>query len=101
MELAAQAEARGVRMEAEWTPRDRNQEADDLSNLRTNSFDPSKEVKVNLNGRGWLVLPMLLEAGQSFHVQKLAEIEQRKLEERSGGRRKRKKENKLKFREKW
>ena len=101
MELAAQAEARGVRLEAEWTPRDRNQEADDLSNLRTSSFDPSKEVKVNLNGRGWLVLPMLLEAGQSFHVQKLAEIEQRKLEERSGGRRKKKKENKLKFREKW
>ena len=31
VELAAQAEARGVRMKAEWTPRDRNQEADDLS----------------------------------------------------------------------
>ena len=95
MELAEQAEARGVRMEAEWTPRDRNQEADDLSNLRTSSFDPSKEVKINLNGRGWVVLPMLLEAGQSFHVQQLAEIEQRKLEERS------RKEDKLKFRDKW
>ena len=72
-----QRRLRGVRMEAELTP-------DDLSNLRTSSFDPSKEVKVNLNGRGWLVLLMFLEAGQSFHVQKLAEIEQRKLEERSG-----------------
>ena len=50
MESAAQAETRGVKMEAEWTPRDRNQEADDLSNLRTSSLDPNKEVKVNLNG---------------------------------------------------
>ena len=33
MKLAAQAEHRGVRMEAQWTPSDRNQEADDLSNL--------------------------------------------------------------------
>ena len=82
-------------------PRDRNQEADDLSNLRTSGFDPTKEVKINLNGRGWLVLPILLKAGQSFHVQKLAEIEQRKLEERRGGRRKRRKEDKLKFRDKW
>ena len=58
-------------------------------------------MKINMNGRGWLVLPLLLEAGQSFHVQKLAEMEQRKLEERSGGRRKRRKEDKLQFRDKW
>ena len=45
MKLAAQAEQRGVRMEAEWTPRDRNQEANDLSNLLTSGFDPDKEVK--------------------------------------------------------
>ena len=31
MELAAQAEYRGVRMEAQWTPRDQNQEANDPS----------------------------------------------------------------------
>ena len=44
MELAAQPEQRRVRMEAEWTPRDRKQEADDLSNLRTSRLDPEKEV---------------------------------------------------------
>ena len=73
MELAAQAEMRGVRMEAEWTPRDRNQEADDLSNLLTSSFDPDKEVKLNLTGQSWLVLPALLEAGQKFHDRKTQE----------------------------
>ena len=101
MELAAQAERRGVRLEAEWTPRDRNQEADDLSNLRTNSFDPQREVKINLKGQSWLVLPALLEAGQQFHAQKAAEVQQRKLEELHGKRKKRKKDDKLKFREKW
>ena len=70
MELAAQAEMRGVRMEVEWTPRERNQEADDLSNLLTSSFDHHKEVKINLKGQSWLVLPELLAAGQQFHEQK-------------------------------
>ena len=101
MELAAQAERRGVRMEAEWTPRDRNQEADDLSNLQTSGFDSDKEVKLNLREQDWLVLPSLLEAGQKFHEQKAMESEQRKKEERRGGRVKRKKEDKLKNREKW
>ena len=64
MELAAQAEYRGVRMEAQWTPRDGNQEVDDLSNLRKDGFDPEKEVKVDLEDRSWFVLPLLLESGQ-------------------------------------
>ena len=38
-------------MEAEWTPRDRNQEADDLSNLLTGGFDPDKEVKLDLRAK--------------------------------------------------
>ena len=60
-------------MEAEWTPRDRNQEADDLSNLLTSGFDPDKEVKLDLRGQSWLVLPSVLEAGQKFYEQKALE----------------------------
>ena len=101
MELAAQAEQRKVRMEAEWTPRDRNKEADDLSNLLTNDFDPSKEVKMELERQSWLVLPALLQSGQKFQEQKELEVEQRKREEGGRKRRKRKKEDKLKFRDKW
>ena len=37
-------------MEAQRTPRDRNHEADDLSNFRTGGFDPENEVKVDLGG---------------------------------------------------
>ena len=101
MELAAQAEHRRVRMEAQWTPRDRNREADDLSNLRTESFDPENEVKVNLEDQSWFVMPQLLESGQKFHEEKQREALQRKREEKCWGRKRRKKEEKLKFREKW
>ena len=89
MELAARAELRKVRMEGEWTPRERNQEADDLSNLRASNFDPSKEVKMELEGQSWLVLPALLQSGQKFQEQKELEIRQRKEKERRRGRRKR------------
>ena len=101
MELAAQVEIRKVRMEAEWTPRERNQEADDLSNLLTNHFDPSKEVQIELEGQSWLVLPALLQSGHRFQEQKELEIEQREKEEQGRKRMKRKKEEKLKFRERW
>ena len=101
MELAAQAERRGVRLEAQWTPRDRNQEAADLSNFRTDGFDPENEVKVDLEDRSWIVMPQLLESGQKFYEEKQREALQRKQEEKRWGRKRRKKEEKLKFREKW
>ena len=41
-------------MEAEWTPGDRNQETDDLSNLQTRSFDPTKKVNLDLKGQSLL-----------------------------------------------
>ena len=91
MELAAQAELRIVRVQAEWTPREKNQEADDLSNLLTKNFDPSKE----LEGQSWLVLPDLLRSGQKLQDQKELEVEQRKTEEQG------RKVRKRKFREKW
>ena len=87
-------------MEAQWTLRDRNQEADDLSNLRTDGFDPENEVKVVLEVRSWFVMPQLLESGQNFHEEKQREALQRKQEEKCWGRKRRKKEE-MKFREKW
>ena len=57
VELAVQAEMRGVRTEAEWTP-------------LISSFDLCGEVKINLKGQSWPALPQLLEKGQQFHDQK-------------------------------
>ena len=99
MELAAQAERRGVRMEAEWTPRDRNQEADDLSNLSTGGFDPDKEVKLDFRAK--LAGTRSWKQVRNSTSKRSLETELRKKEERRGGRVKRKKEDKLKNREKW
>ena len=55
-----------------------------LSNLQISSLHPCKEVKANLEGQSWLVLLVLLKAGQQFQVQKSVEAEQRKLEEQKG-----------------
>ena len=85
------------RMEAEWTPRERNQEADDLSKLLTSNFGPSKEVKMELERQSWLVLPALLQSGQKFQKQKELEVEQRRRKEQGMKR----KEDKLKFQEMW
>ena len=88
-------------MDAQWTPRDRNQEADDQSNFRTGGFDPENEVKVDLEDRSSFVLPQSLENGERFHEEKQREAQQRTQEAQRWGRRESKKEEKLKFREKW
>ena len=85
--------------EAEWTRENATKRPTNLANLLTSSFYPHKELKINLKGKAGLVLPELLEAGQQFHEQKAREAEQLK-EEELHGRRKRKKEDKLKFQEK-
>ena len=51
MELAAQAELRGVRIEAQWIPRNWNEETDNFSNLDTQGFDPQKEIQLNVMAR--------------------------------------------------
>ena len=58
-------------------------------------------MKINLKGQSWLVLPQLMEVGEQFHAQKSREDAQRREGELHGRSRKRKEEDKLKFREKW
>ena len=74
MELA-QDQQRRVVMEAELTPKDRNQEAGDLSNLLTSNFDAGKEVQVKLEDQKWLVLREPLQSGQQFQEKELEEEE--------------------------
>ena len=95
MELAAQMEAREVRMDVKWVPRERNQEADDLSNGQTSAFSTELEGKAEFERISWLVLPKLLKTGQ----QRKAALEEKKEERRKPKRRK--KEEKLKFRDPW
>ena len=70
MEMSAQMEAIGARVEVHWTPRERNEEADALSNGTFEGFDMEKRVTVNVEQCKWLVLKELLMYGAEFQEER-------------------------------
>ena len=67
MEAAAQMEARGLELKLNWAPRDLNEEADSLSNLRFAGFTPRLRVAVDLAELPLLVLPRLTRQACEFY----------------------------------
>ena len=67
MEAAAQMEARGLELKLNWVPRDLNEEADSLSNLRFAGFTPRLRVEVDLAELPLLVLPRLTRQAFEFY----------------------------------
>jgi len=80
MELAARLEASRTILELNWIPREENQEADDLSNLKSSAFDPARRVPIEVASIPWLVLDKALPEGAAY----FADL-QRKRAEASGG----------------
>ncbi len=66
MELAAQMELHNLRLAIDWSPRELNAEADDLSNHITSAFNPDHRIALELNNLPWLVLPGLMREGAAF-----------------------------------
>ncbi len=66
MELAAQLEANGSRLDMSWAPREANQEADRLADGLTMGFDPDLRIPFSMVKASWLVLPSLLQEGLVF-----------------------------------
>ncbi len=63
MEIAAQSENLGVRLALDWIPREWNQEADQLSNGRTEGFAADLRVRIDWAGVNWEVLDWVLAEG--------------------------------------
>ena len=61
--------------------RDKNVEADALSEGRTHGFDPSRRIKVRLERFRWLVMDRLLSAGAAWQKER-AEHREAKEQER-------------------
>ena len=102
MELAAQAEARRLRIELEWAPRDLNEEADALTNSDASAFNPDLRVDMRLDKLKWLVMPELMEAGMDFDREKRELMASRAAEDPGRRRlRKRRREDALKVRDPW
>ena len=74
-ELAAQVRVMRLRVDVWWTPRERNQEVDDVSNGLTSSFSPELEVRRNLAAVPWIVLPRLLAIGLEILKQRVEALE--------------------------
>ena len=64
MELAAQLRERGIALDLEWRRRDRNQDADDLTECRFDKFSGEHRVRMDISSMPWLVLYEMLEAGR-------------------------------------
>ena len=68
MELSARLEAYSARLEASWVPRELNQEADDLSNFRSDGFDPARRVgTLHADSIPLVVIPGMMKAAQAYY----------------------------------
>ena len=56
--------ARCMRAIVEWAPREFNNEADQLANGITDSFDPNRRIHVSSQTLTWNILPTAIQAGR-------------------------------------
>ena len=66
-ELAEQMRAKHLDLELCWTPRDQNEEADDLTNGRFGRFDLKRRIEVQLEKLQWIVLPEMLALSEHLY----------------------------------
>ena len=69
MELALQMRARGTRLAVQWAPRDLNEEADALTNLKFEGFTPDLRIPVGLAEVEYQGLRDFLKVGKGFYAE--------------------------------
>ena len=77
MELSAQCEKMNAELELLWSPREVNQEADDLSNGKVDAFDPKLEKKLDPITFPWIVLNEATREGMDFYS-KVSDLKEQK-----------------------
>ena len=101
MELAAQLEARGAVLDAEWAPRTVNTEADALTNGDTTGFEESQRVSVDVSGARFMVLPRLQDEASSYYEELASLRKARKAATQDGNGKGKGKKRKLREAEPW
>ena len=66
METAAQLHARSLNMNLRWRRREDNQEADDLTNLKFEAFDPGRRIAVDVPNLSFIMMGRYLPGGARF-----------------------------------
>ena len=68
-ELAAQMQKKRLELDLQWIPRNQNEEADAITNHKTEGFDPSLKVDVVVADLPFLVLPRMIEVADHLYEQ--------------------------------
>ena len=68
-EFAAQLREKRMALELQWVPRNQNEEADALTNNRTELFDKAREVKVDLAQLEFVVLPEMVRVADDLYAE--------------------------------
>ena len=66
MELSSQLEKRGMRLQLEWCEREDNQDADDLSKMRTENFALENRIPIDVRTVPWIMLDKVMRLGADF-----------------------------------
>jgi hypothetical protein len=66
IELSEQLRYRGAELHLTWIPRELNQEADDLSNLKFDDFDSERRIPFKVQGIPWKVFTELILASRDM-----------------------------------
>ena len=101
MELAAEMKKNRVKAQVEWTPREFNREADALANGDSSQFRPELQLRIEVRDLKWHVLDRALEMG-SIAVRAHDRLRQRGgLPDRAQKQKRRRREDRLKFKDPW
>ena len=79
IEMAELMRQTSIQLHLRWVSRDLNTEADDLTNEKFNSFDPSLRVHVEGHSLPWLVLPRIMSQSQKLFEEVLEQRSKNKL----------------------
>jgi hypothetical protein len=109
LELSEQMQARGCTLDLHWRNRETNQAADDLTNLKFDSFNPELRIKPNLQDMPWIVLTTLMQESMAMYTDIRAKRQQAAADRQAASnvrvvsvsQRKRKASNSLRQRQPW
>ena len=68
MEMGAQMDRLGTRLELRWVPKDKNVEADALSNGNLHGFNEKLRMPVKVFNLKWMVLDDMIASGDEFQA---------------------------------
>ena len=100
MELSARLSKAGKDMDLRWEPREHNVEADALSNFDFTGFKHQHRIHIDSGQVDFLVLPELMEAGESMY-RDLERARGERITRRPEGPRKKRKTRGLKDKDPW